>query len=61
MHGNKKYPRMAFFKMRPPELFRVDPSLSLPQKVKKITANWKSIYGATLPQAWKFFIIYIYS
>ena len=51
---------MAIWKTRPPEMFWVGPSLSLPQKVKIFMANSNRSYGVDLPQAWKFFIIFTY-
>ena len=47
---NEKEGRDLFLKMRPPDFFRADPSLSLPQKGSIFMANWESSYGADLLQ-----------
>ena len=47
---NEKEGRDLFLKMRPPDFFRADPSLSLPQKGSIFMANWESSYGANLLQ-----------
>jgi hypothetical protein len=50
MKGMKKKLGALFLKMRPPDFFWADPSLSLPQKGSIFMANWESSYGADLLQ-----------